>query len=118
MYKERSLTIRKQSLFPNKTYGLTILRTINFGIPYNITLRNRNLHNNISLTIDYTISLHKLTIEEPVTRSYMGTLASARASPAHVIAADNADPSFCNTRAYTSTWKLGNSCYKNTTFCL
>jgi len=44
------------------------------------------------------------------TRSYIGTLASASANPAHVMAAAIAEPSFSRTKAYTSTWKLGNSC--------
>jgi hypothetical protein len=45
------------------------------------------------------------------TRSYIGTLASASANPAQVIAAARAEPSFSRTNAYTSTWKFGNSCY-------
>jgi hypothetical protein len=55
---------------------------------------------------------HVHTNVAATTRSYIGTLASASANPAQVIEAARAEPSFSRTNAYTSTWKLGNSCYK------
>lgn len=47
---------------------------------------------------------------EAVTKPNIGTPALAKAVLAAIIAAANEEPALSRTVAYTSTWKLGNSC--------
>jgi hypothetical protein len=51
-----------------------------------------------------------LTTDVPITKSYMGMLALARARLAQVRAAARGEPSFSMTITLTSTWALGNLC--------
>lgn len=76
-------------------------------MPYIFVVTNSEIRYTCSII---SIYFKSLTIVDAVTIPNIGTPALAKAVLAAIIAAANEDPALSKTIAYTSTWKLGNSC--------